>query len=256
MFWRVRHFIKLNKVIRPYFSDLRVGYLDWMLQYHLDILGGVKSSELQRPVDNKGDPIPWLTYPAIDYLSQFDYTSASIFEYGSGQSSLFWAARCKHITSVESDKEWLAYCQQHARSNQRLVFRDEGAPEAYAAAIDDFDESYYDVIVIDGKHRALCARRALPRLAKHGMIILDNSEWCPQTVEILRLQGLLQVDFIGIGPLNRYTWCTSLFLQPTFKIPRLKTENRIEFLGRLDENHDGVTVLKRPRPYAPKRASS
>ena len=32
-------------------------------------------------VDKDGNPIPWYTYPAIEYLSQFDYSDKKIFEF-------------------------------------------------------------------------------------------------------------------------------------------------------------------------------
>ena len=41
-------------------------------------------------VDRDGNPLPWYTYPAIEYLSQFDYGEKTIFEFGCGYSSLFW----------------------------------------------------------------------------------------------------------------------------------------------------------------------
>lgn len=40
-------------------------------------------------VDRDGNPLPWYTYPAIEYLSQFDYGEKTIFEFGCGYSSLF-----------------------------------------------------------------------------------------------------------------------------------------------------------------------
>ena len=51
-------------------------------------------------VDKDNNPIPWYTYPAIEYLSQFDYSNKEIFEYGCGYSSMFWANRAKKVTSI------------------------------------------------------------------------------------------------------------------------------------------------------------
>ena len=56
--------------------------------------------------DRDGNPIPWYTYPAIEYLAQFDYSDKKIFEYGCGNSSLFWAARAESVTSIEDNPEW------------------------------------------------------------------------------------------------------------------------------------------------------
>ena len=58
-----------------------------------------------KAVDNDGSPIPWFTYPAIDYLKQLDFSEKDIYEYGAGYGSYFWANRAKSITSVENDKD-------------------------------------------------------------------------------------------------------------------------------------------------------
>jgi len=58
------------------------------------------------PVAADGEPLPWFTYPAIEYLKQFDFSDKRVFEYGAGNSSLFWASRAKEVVAVESDRRW------------------------------------------------------------------------------------------------------------------------------------------------------
>ena len=41
-----------------------------------------KSIDEKICADRDGNPIPWYTYPAIEYLSQFDYSDKKIFERG------------------------------------------------------------------------------------------------------------------------------------------------------------------------------
>jgi hypothetical protein len=57
-------------------------------------------------VDKDGNPIPWYTYPAIEYLSQYDYSELKIFEFGCGYSSAFWAERAKKVVSIEDKTDW------------------------------------------------------------------------------------------------------------------------------------------------------
>lgn len=35
--------------------------------------------------DEEGRPLPWYTYPATEYLAQFNYCGKRVFEYGCGQ---------------------------------------------------------------------------------------------------------------------------------------------------------------------------
>ena len=39
-------------------------------------------------LDREGRPIPWYTYPAIEYLASLDLSGMKVLEYGSGNSSL------------------------------------------------------------------------------------------------------------------------------------------------------------------------
>ena len=171
-------------------------------------------------VDRDGNPLPWYTYPAIEYLSQFDYGEKTIFEFGCGYSSLFWAERAAKVISIEDNLQWFAKWQrefQHPKLDIR--WRDEG--EIYEKAIFE-DGGRYDVIVVDGKRRAECAAAAVQKLAPGGMIILDDSDRINTSREYVRAVGtlreadLIQVDFYGFCPMNCYTKTTSLFLTREF----------------------------------------
>lgn len=166
-------------------------------------------------VDKDGNSIPWYTYPAIEYLSQFDYSALKIFEFGCGYSSAFWAERALKVVSIEDKTEWFEKWKSEFKyENLDIRWRDEG--EGYDAAIFE-DKEKYDVIIIDGKRRKECAEAAVKALNVGGMIILDDSdrintsEEYVQAVKILREANLLQVDFYGFCPMNCYTKTTSLF---------------------------------------------
>src|SRR5437588_4831670 len=62
--------------------------------------GHAKSSFLMRAVDKNGEPIPSYTYPAIDFLFQRNFEDKLILEFGSGQSTLWWASRAKFVISI------------------------------------------------------------------------------------------------------------------------------------------------------------
>ncbi len=54
-------------------------------------------------------------------------------------------------------------------------------------------------------------RVALPKLAKDGFIILDNSDWEESASQALREAGLIEVDMAGFGPIARFTTTTSFY---------------------------------------------
>jgi hypothetical protein len=181
--------------------------------------GQWRSMTRNSSVDRHGNPLPWYTYSAIEYLETLDVSECRVFEYGAGNSSLYWAARARTVTSVEDDMQWYERLRAGARPNQTLLL----APErgAYVAAVGN-EGVAYDVIVIDGSHRAECARVAIEHLAPGGLVVVDNSDWEAQRPcgESLRGAGFIQVDFCGFGPINDYRWATSVFFRPGFALRR------------------------------------
>ncbi len=175
--------------------------------------GHLKTVRLGRPVERNGDPLPWYTYPTIEYLQQLDFSDADVFEYGSGNSTLFWNSVAKTVTAVEDDEAW------HRRISKQLG---DGVEYRFVPRKDDYIQAVaagdrrFDCIVVDGSHRQDCATAAVAFLRPGGLMILDNSDWYPNTAAYLRERGLIQIDMHGFGPVNPYTWTTSLFLDRAF----------------------------------------
>jgi len=167
-----------------------------------------RSMEAKLAVDTDGEPIPWYTYPAIEYIRQLDFSGKNIFEYGCGYSSLYWAGRAGKVCSVDHNAEWIEKIRPLMHSNQRVIMRTER--DAYARAIDEFVEPL-DVIIIDGVWRNECADRVLKHITPESIIILDNADWYRDVAATLRKSGFFEVSFNGFGPIANFTWSTSLF---------------------------------------------
>lgn len=197
-----------------YTRKIGIERLLWTIDSFEFAHGHFRSFQEQLPVDMMGQPIPWYTYPAIEYLQQLDFSGFDAFEYGSGNSSLFWSKRCGTVTSVESDRNWYLKIKEKQYKNQQILFAQD--KEDYVSQI--FDGRKYPLIIIDGIHRLFCSKAAVQCLAPGGLIILDNSDWHPLTAEFLRNSGLIQIDFTGFGPINYYAWTTSIFLHRDFNL--------------------------------------
>jgi hypothetical protein len=150
--------------------------------------------------------LPWITFSAIDRLNRIINPDMEVFEYGSGGSTLFWASRVRHITSVEHDREWFEKMQGELqgsnKSNIRYLLiepqpdadyqkKDYRVPEDYISsggnyrgknfenyvkAIDMYPDRHFDVIVIDGRARPSCILHSLPKLKKGGWLLIDNAD--------------------------------------------------------------------------------
>ena len=150
--------------------------------------------------------LPWFTFPAIEYLVQLDLKDKTVFEWGSGDSTLFFFERCKKIISVEHNPEYYAKCKAECDDVEIYLQN----TDHFVEKINDFNMRF-DVIVIDSERREDCCQKAVEFLNVGGLIIFDNSNWHGGCCKFLRAVGLIQVDFHGMGPFNDYAWTTSLF---------------------------------------------
>lgn len=136
--------------------------------------------------------LPWWTFESAGQVAAHldEHPGARVFEWGSGASTLWLAARAGCVHSVEHHAGWAADLAPRLPANVTLrlveprVTTAPGVPSAkpghagldfadYVAAIDGVDGTF-DVVVIDGRAREACLARAVERLSADGLIVLDN----------------------------------------------------------------------------------
>jgi SAM-dependent methyltransferase len=198
--------------------------------------GWMRSMMSSECADAQGNPIPWYTLPAIEYLSKLDWSSSDVFEFGCGNSTIWWSRRAKSVTSVEDSKQW--YEQVRARTGSNCHLKLVTNPEAYAEHVLDFDG--FDVVIIDGIFqnggRLKCTESAIKALRPGGLIILDNSDWLPRSSQRLRETGHIEVDMAGVAPLNTYACTTSLFFSRDFSVRPASKYHPAAAIGGITQN--------------------
>ena len=179
---------------------------------YLNTTGWLKSVNRGESVDAQNEPIPWMTYPAIFFLERRLNESMRVFEYGAGNSTLWWANRVAAVESCEHDSVWAERIRQKVPSNVTLRVVKLDPPGEYANAILS-SGGQFDIVVNDGRDRINCARASLNALTGNGVIIWDNSDRDEYSAgyDFLLGQGFRQVDFYGLGPINAMAWQTSIF---------------------------------------------
>lgn len=185
---------------------------------YLSEMGWYRSVHENQAVDVDGNPIPWLTYPAIALLAARCKTGdLKVFEYGAGASTAWWAARAVSVVAVEHDPEWAQAARRllpgAARAEVRFVPLTP-SEEYERAVIDSADQ--YDVIVIDGRRREQCAKYAASALSERGVIVWDNSDRERYAAGIARLERarFRRLDLWGMAPIDPIVSCTGIFYRP------------------------------------------
>lgn len=185
-------------------------------------------------INAAGDPIPWYTYPAIEYIRQLDLSDKTVLEFGSGYSTLFWASRCKKVYAIEDDAKWHSIIAPEAPANVEYLLLEDR--DAYVNAARSIGEEQFDVIIVDGSHRYQCAENSRPLLNPSGFMILDNSDWREETSRFLRDSDLIEVDMSGFGPINPYTWTTSFYLSREVRLKSAGARQPLHGIGALLKN--------------------
>lgn len=209
----------LKSVVRTILGKARTGAMRNFLTLAREY-GQYRSMQENACVDRGGQAIPWYTYPLIEYLENIDLRGIRIFEYGSGNSSLYYLRRGAVVTSVEDDPDWHARIDGNRPDHRYLLA---ASPQEYVAR-PEIENS--DIVVIDGSHRAQCAAYVIEKIhtgaTDPALVIFDNSDWYPTTIARLDAGlGWHRVDFCGFGPINAFTWVSSVYLNPTRKPARI-----------------------------------
>ncbi len=79
------------------------------------------------PLDQMGRPIPWFTYPATEYINQWDLSGKTVFEFGAGNSTLYWCRQGARVVSVENNREWFNRVRAKLPAGAELFFAAEPA---------------------------------------------------------------------------------------------------------------------------------
>jgi hypothetical protein len=179
--------------------------------------GHFRSSLARKAVDQQGRATPWYTFSAIEFLKTLDFSGDAVLEYGGGQSTLWWAEHARSVFTVEDDADWFAVVASKVGHLPHVEVHHCPDLAAHAEAPRG---RVFDVVVIDGGDRRVCAEVALDVIDDDGLIVLDNSEgyWGEEgDYPILRLldgAGWLRVDFSGYAAASITPTTTSLFFRP------------------------------------------
>ena len=188
---------------------------------------------------NLGDtaPVGWFTYPFLEHIAGCDMSKLRIFEWGGGNSTIMWAYRCKEVITVESDDIWIDFLKKNTANFKNIKFFLAKDYDSYTKCIVNYINNI-DIILIDGRWRYECAAMVLQDISKDVLIILDNSEWCPETNELFQSHGYARIDFPGFGPSNQFTWCTSIFFK-SMKSPLLHPVKLPSCIGGISHDECG-----------------
>lgn len=150
---------------------------------------------------------PWMTFQSAFLLDKELSPGSSVFEYGSGGSTLHFLDRGATVVTVEDDPNWYEFLTDKiekdglAKNWTGLLKapappvmpgeNDASDPDCYTSnskkyrnydftdyvrAIDHYPDRSFDIVVVDGRSRPSCIKHAVDKVKVGGCLVLDNTE--------------------------------------------------------------------------------
>jgi hypothetical protein len=234
--------------------------LERFSQLTLKPRGWLESVKQQLPVDMSGEALPWWTYSSVEFMETVISQHTRVFEFGCGNSTLWWQKRVFQVISVDHDLEWVNKIKPNIKRPHYLFHKgsefnsSEKGQLIYQEYLDsqprvdfDYDKSkitrrglndvdfigyaesileqpgLFDCIVIDGMARRLCTYFAVKKLSDKGIIVFDNSNRSDylEGYQYLVDQGFYQIRLSGTVPGASFPSCTSIFIKTIESIPKI-----------------------------------
>ena len=185
---QIKYFNPRGLIAQPY---------KYFFRWRKSLIGGRNSIQ---------DEMPWITFASIDYISKHLHTDSKVFEFGGGGSTLFFLKNNAAVYTVEHDEKWFEILQGiveqklgakwkgffiQAEQGDFLLNPSPSNPshystndqfyqgthfKKYSTKILDFEDGFFDVVLVDGRSRPACLSHSLAKVKKGGLLILDNSD--------------------------------------------------------------------------------
>lgn len=183
---------------------------------YLASIGWFTAFDNHQAVDAHNQPIPWVTYSFIDFIKDRLNKNLSVFEYGSGNSTLFYAKHVKRVVSVEHDEAWYQKIVNQKAPNAEMIFTKLETNGEYSQKAKLLGEKF-EVIIVDGRDRVNCCKHSISALTENGVLVLDDSERevYEEARTFLKREGFKELSFSGISPGLFYNKATSVFYKAT-----------------------------------------
>lgn len=177
--------------------------------------GWFEAFKTQSAIDHEGKPIAWVTYSFIDFIKDRITKKHDIFEFGSGNSTIFYAERARSVYSVEHDKEWFDKSSKIRLPNIHMIHCGLQPGGAYSKSATATGKTFH-MTIVDGRDRVNCCKEAVKSLNEDGIIILDDSERAKykEAHVFLKSKGFKHLPFTGMAPGVITSKCTSIFYKP------------------------------------------
>lgn len=143
---------------------------------------------------------PWMAQSFVRAFEKLDMSDWTVFEWGSGQSTLWFAQRVKQIVSMEHNPLWYEEARKMCDGLENVSIHFPLGLQAYVEGVQKHAKDRpYDLVIIDGRHRVACARAAIGHFSR--ALVWDNASrrrYSKGRIELMEKAGIVKIE--------RYIW--------------------------------------------------
>lgn len=147
---------------------------------------------------------PWLTNKSLEWLTNYLKPDMTVFEYGSGGSTLFFSKHAKQVVSVEHDERWhkkvLPKINKNSAANVDYILHVPNKitkTNKYVNSVSTYPNNFFDLVLVDGLDRNDCCSAAISKIKKGGYLVLDDSDRIQYKESLDLLSKYPRTDFKG-----------------------------------------------------------
>jgi predicted O-methyltransferase YrrM len=159
--------------------------------------------------------LPWLPFRLIDELEAIVRPGSRVFEYGGGGSTLWYLDRGAVVVTVEHDQEWATALDRSISSDRWTLVRRPLADgyANYANAISSYPDDWFDMVVVDGRARPRCVRRARAKVKPGGLLLVDDV-YVEKYAAAAKGVAWPRRDVVGLAPAKLALGHTAVLTRP------------------------------------------
>jgi hypothetical protein len=169
---------------------------------------------------------PWWPYAMVEYMDGALPRPSRVLEFGGGGSSLWLVDRGAELTVVEHHPDWIGQLRRSLPDSVELLAiaknptgtigsgAESGYFDDYVAAVDRYPDETFDLVIVDGRARVDCARRAMAKVKPGGMLLLDDSDRPRYRPAAHALAGWPVTSFRGLKAGENVPATTSVWRRP------------------------------------------
>lgn len=170
--------------------------------------------------DYPDEPWPWLIHEATLEIARRLRRSDTVFEWGSGGSTIWLAHRAGFVWSTEHVESYYSQIsalveKEHLHNVSLMhISRETGNYPYDVYSLGGLKDDSVDFVLVDGRARVRCVESAIPMLKTGGTLVLDNAERPEYRAAWVMLSGWPCVVYSGDIGGHQYDM-TAMFTKPS-----------------------------------------